>query len=156
MANTQAMCTSFKGELLVGAHQFGTVTLTSRTSLTSPTTDTFKAALYLTTATVDATTTTYSSTGEVSGTGYTAGGVTVTNANAPSTSGTTAFWTPSASFAWTTVTLATAFDAVLVYNSTQGNKAVSVHTFGAQTVTAANFTLTMPTNAAATALIRIA
>ena len=150
------MCTSFKGELLVGAHQFGTVTLTSRTSLTSPTTDTFKAALYLTTATVDATTTTYSSTGEVSGTGYTAGGVTVTNANAPSTSGTTAFWTPSASFAWTTVTLATAFDAVLVYNSTQGNKAVSVHTFGAQTVTAANFTLTMPTNAAATALIRIA
>lgn len=156
MANTQAMATSFKGELLVGKHQFGAVTLTSRTSLTAPTTDTFKAALYLATATVNASTTAYSVTNEVSGTGYTAGGVTVTNATAPSTSGTTAFWTPSASFAWTTVTLATSFDAVLLYNSTQGNAAVSVHTFGATTVTAGNFTLTMPTNDATNALIRIA
>lgn len=156
MANTQAMATSFKGELLVGAHQFGTVTLTSRTSLTAPTTDTFKAALYVATATYNAATTAYSATGEVSGTGYTAGGVTVTNATAPNTSGTTAFWTPSASFAWTTVTLSTSFDAVLLYNSTQGNKAVSVHTFGATTVTAGNFTLTMPTNDATNGLIRIA
>lgn len=156
MANTQAMATSFKGELLVGAHQFGTVTLTSRTSLTAPTTDTFKAALYVATATYNAATTAYSATGEVSGTGYTAGGVTVTNATAPNTSGTTAFWTPSASFAWTTVTLSTSFDAVLLYNSTQSNKAVSVHTFGATTVTAGNFTLTMPTNDATNGLIRIA
>lgn len=156
MANTQALCTSFKGEILVGAHQLGAVTLVSRTSLTAPTTDTLKAALYLATATVNASTTAYSATNEVSGTGYTAGGITVTNANAPSTSGTTAIWTPSASFAWTTVTLATAFDAVLVYNSTQSNKAISVHTFGSQTVTAANFTLTMPTNDASNALVRIA
>lgn len=156
MANSQALCTSFKGELLIGAHQFGTVTLVSRTSLTAPTTDTFKAALYLVSATYNASTTAYSATGEVSGTGYTAGGVTVTNASAPSTSGTTAFWTPSASFAWTTVTLSTAFDAVLLYNSTQSNRAVSVHTFGSQTVTAGNFTLTMPTNDASNALIRIA
>lgn len=156
MANTQALCTSFKGEILVGAHQLGSVTLVSRTSLTAPTTDTLKAALYLATATVNASTTAYSSTNEVSGTNYTAGGITVTNANAPSTSGTTAIWTPSASFAWTTVTLATAFDAVLVYNSTQSNKAISVHTFGSQTVTAANFTLTMPTNDASNALVRIA
>ncbi len=155
MANTQAMCTSFKGELFLGAHQFGTVTLVSRTSLTAPTTDTFKAALYLASATVDSTTTAYSATNEVSGTGYTAGGVTVTNASAPSTSGTTAFWTPSASFAWTTVTLATAFDAVLLYN-TQSNRAVSVDTFSSQTVTAGNFTLTMPTNNSTTALLRIA
>ena len=156
MANTQAMCTSFKSELLLGAHQFGTVTLVSRTSLTAPTTDTFKAALYLASGSQGATTTAYAATNEVSGTGYTAGGVTVTNATAPTTSGTTAFWTPSASFAWTTVTLATAFDCVTVYNSTQSNRAVSVHTFGSQTVTAGNFTLTMPTNDATNALIRLA
>ena len=161
MANTQSMCTSFMGDLLVGAQQFGSVTLTSRGSLTSPTTDTFKAALYLTSATIDASTTAYTVTGEVSGTGYTAGGVTITNANAPTATNTsatagTAYWTPSASIVYTTVTLSTAFDAVLIYNSTQGNKSVSVHTFGSQTVTAGTFTLTMPSNAASTALIRLA
>ena len=150
------MTTSFKGELLIGAHQFGAVTLVSRVSLTAPTTDTFKAALYVATATYNSTTTAYSTTGEVTGTNYTAGGVTVTNATAPTTSGTTGFWTPSASFAWTTVTLAVSFDACLLYNSTQSNRAVSVHTFGATTVTAGNFTLTMPANDATNALIRIA
>src|SRR6185295_19041726 len=122
------MCTSFKGEVLIGNHQLGTCTLTSRTSLTSPTTDTVKAALYLATATVIASTTAYSATNEVSGTNYSAGGVTVTNATAPTTSGTTAIWTPSASIVYTTVTLSTSFDAVLLYNSTQSNKAISVHT----------------------------
>lgn len=155
MANTQAMCSSFKGELLGGMHQFGAATLVSRTSLTAPTKDSFKAALYLVTATVNATTTVYSSSNEVTGTGYTAGGVAVTNATDPSVSGTTAIWTPSASLVYTTVTLSTAFDAVLIYNSTQSNKAVSVHTFGSQTVTAGTFTLTMPTNDASNALIRI-
>jgi hypothetical protein len=156
MANSQAMSTSFKSELLLGAHQFGTVTLVSRTSLTSPTTDTIKAALYLASGSQGAATTAYSATNEVTGTGYTAGGVTVTNATAPTTSGTTAYWTPSASFAWTTVTLATAFDAVTLYNSTQSNRAISTHTFGSTTITAGNFTLTMPTNDASNALIRIA
>jgi hypothetical protein len=151
MANTQAMCTSFKGELFVGHHNFGTGVTRGSTAA-----DTFKAALYLASATYNASTTAYSSTGEVSGTNYTAGGVTVTNANAPSTSGTTAFWTPSASFSWSTVTLSTAFDACLLYNSTQSNKAVSVHTFGSTTVTAGNFTLTMPTNDASTGLLRLA
>ena len=155
-ANTQAMATSFKVELMLGAHQFGAVTLVSRTSLTAPTKDTIKAALYLASATYNAATTAYSTTGEVTGTNYTAGGVTVTNAVDPTSSGTTAFWTPSASLAWTTVTLATAFDAVLFYNSTQSNRAISVHTFGSQTVTAANFTLSMPANDASNALIRIA
>lgn len=156
MANSTAMTTSFKGELFIGAHQFGAVTLVSRTSLTVPTTDTFKAALYLASGSQGAATTAYSATNEVTGTNYTAGGVTVTNATAPTTTGTTAFWTPSASFSWTTVTLAVAFDCVTVYNSTQSNRSVSVHTFGSQTVTAGNFTLTMPVNAAGTALLNIA
>lgn len=151
MANTQALCTSFKGELLVGHHNFGTGVIRAAT-----TADTFKAALFLASATVNASTTAYSTTGEVTGTNYTAGGVTVTNGTAPSTSGTTAFWTSSASITYTNVTLATAFDAVLIYNSTQSNKAVSVHTFGSQTVTAGTFTLTMPTNDASTGLIRLA
>jgi hypothetical protein len=155
-ANTQAMCSSFKSEVLLGYHQLGAATLTSRTSLTSPTKDVVKAALYLASATVNAATTAYSATNEVSGTGYSAGGVTVTNATDPSTSGTTGIWTPSASIVYTTVTLTTAFDAVLLYNSTQGNKAISVHTFGSQTVTAGTFTLTMPTNDASNALIRFA
>jgi hypothetical protein len=160
MANTQSMCTSFMGQLLNGGHQFGTITLVSRGSLTAPTTDTFKAALYTTTATINAATTAYSATNEVSGTGYTAGGITVTNATAPtatnssSTAG-VAYWTPSANLVYTTVTLTTAFDTVLIYNSTQNNTAVSVHTFGSQTVTAGTFTLTMPSNTTSTALLRL-
>ena len=151
MANTQAMTTSFKSEILQGVHNFGTAPIRAAT-----TADTFKAALYLASATVNATTTAYTSTGEVTGTNYTAGGVTVTNATAPTTSGTTAYWTPSASLTYTNVTLSTAFDAVLIYNSTQSDKAVSVHTFGSQTITAGTFTLLMPANAAGTALLNIA
>lgn len=150
LANTQAMCTSFKQELLNGIHAFGTTVTRGAT-----TADTFKAALYLATATVNASTTAYSATNEVSGTNYTAGGVTLTW-NAPATSGTTAYTTPTASFSWTTVTLSTSFDCVLIYNSTQSNRAVSAHTFGATTVTAGNLTITMPTNDSTNALIRIA
>lgn len=164
MANTQSMCTTFMKELMLGQHQFGTSTLTSRTSLTSPTTDTFKAAMYFASATVNASTTAYSATGEVtntSGTGYTAGGVTVTNATAPLSTNTSAtagiaYWTPSASFTWSALTVNTAFDSLLVYNSTQSNKAVSVHTFGPQTITAGTFTLTMPVNDTTNALLRLA
>lgn len=151
MANTQAMCTSFKKEVLLGHHAFGTSVVRGAT-----TKDSFKAALFLVSATRNASDTAYSTTGEVTGTNYSPGGVAVTNGTDPTTSGTTAFWTPTASFVWTTVTLATAFDAVLIYNSTQGDKAVSVHTFGSQTVTAGTFTLTMPTNDASNGLIRIA
>ena len=160
MANTQSMCTSFMSELMLGQHQLGTSTIVSRTSLTAPTTDTLKAALYLVSATKDASTTVYNSTGEVSGTGYVAGGVTVTNATAPTSTNTSAtagvaFFTPSASITYTTVTLSTAFDAMLLYNSTQSNKAISVHTFGAQTITAGTFTLTMPSNTTSAALLRL-
>jgi len=151
MSNTQAMCTSFKGQLLTATHNFGTAPTRGTTAA-----DTFKAALYLASATLNASTTAYSATGEVSGTGYTAGGITVTNGTAPTTSGTTAYWTPSASLVYTTVTLTTAFDTVLIYNSTQSNAAVGVFTFGSQTVTAGTFTLTMPSNAAGTALLNLA
>ena len=151
MANSQAMCTSFKAQILSGVHALGTTVTRGSTAA-----DTLKAALYLASASLGAGTTVYSASGEVSGTNYTAGGVTVTNATAPTSSGTTAYWTPSANFTFTNVTLSTSFDAVLVYNSTQGDKAISVHTFGAQTVTAGNFVLSMPTNDASNALIRVA
>lgn len=156
MANTQSMCTSFMGELMTATHNFGTAPLRAAT-----TADTFKGALYLASATYNASTTAYSATGEVSGTNYTAGGVTVTNATAPTATNSSAtagvaYWTPSASLTYSNVTLSTAFDAVLIYNSSQSNKAVSVHTFGSQTITAGTFTLTMPANTNTTALIRLA
>jgi len=151
MANAQAMCTSFKSEILTGIHNFGVGVIRAAT-----TADSFKAALYVATGSQGAATTAYAATNEVTGTNYTAGGVAVTNATAPTTSGTTAYWTPSASITYTNVTLSTAFDCVLIYNSTQSNKAVSVHTFGSQTITAGTFSLTMPTNGAGTALLNIA
>jgi hypothetical protein len=152
MANTQAMCTSFKQDLLNGLHAFGTTVVRAGT-----TPDSFKAALYLASATINASTTAYTATGEVSGTNYVAGGVAVTTATAPATSGTTAFVTPSASIVYTNITLATSFDCVLIYNDSRtGKNAVSAHTFTAQTITAGTLTLTMPTNDATNALIRLA
>lgn len=161
MANSPGMCSSFKKELLLGTHAFGPgAGIPARTAALA---DTIKAALYIAAASpaISVATTVYSTTGEVSsaGTNYTAGGVTVTQANAPAndaTTVTTAIFTPSASIVYTNVTLATSFDTVLLYNSSQGGKAISVHTFGAQTITAGTLTLTMPTNAAGTALLQIA
>jgi hypothetical protein len=149
------MCTSFLGELMTATHNFGASPIRAAT-----TADTFKAALYLTSATINAATTVYSATGEVTGTNYTAGGVTVTGATAPTSTNSSAtagvgYWTPSANIVYTTVTLSTAFDTVFIYNSTQANKAVSVHTFGSQTITAGTFTLTMPSNTTSTALLRL-
>lgn len=158
MANTQSMCTSFLGELMTATHNFGTAP-TRGTSAA----DTFKAALYLASATINASTTAYTSTGEVTSTNYTAGGVNVTNANPPTSTNTSAtagtgYWTPSASIVYgssgSPVTFAS-FDCVLIYNSSQSNKAVSVHTFTAQTVTSGTFTLTMPSNTTSTALLRL-
>ena len=152
MANSAAMCTSFKQELLQGIHAFGTSVVRAGTGA-----DTFKLALFLTSASLGAATTTYSTTGELAATGnYTAGGVTLTNGVAPTTSGTTAYWTPSANAQWTSFTSSGAFDAALLYNSTQSNKAVAVFTFSSQSITAGTFTLTMPTNDSTNALIRIA
>lgn len=117
---------------------------------------TLKAALYLASATTGPSNATYTATGEVSGTNYTAGGASVTNANTAGLTGTTAYWTPSASIAWATVTLTTAFDAAMIYSTTDSNRNIGVFTFGSQTVTAGNFTLTMPTNDSSTGLVRFA
>lgn len=155
MANTASVCSSFLGEVLTGTHNFGASPIRAAT-----TADSFKAALYFASATIDATATVYTSTGEVTGTGYTAGGVAITNATAPLSTNTSStagvgYWTPSSSITYTSVTL-TAFNAMLMYNSTQSNKAVAVYTFGSQTITAGTFTLTMPTNNSTSALLRIA
>jgi hypothetical protein len=152
VANTQAMTTSFKTDLLNGIHAFGTSVVRASTVK-----DVFKAALYVDTATINAATTAYSTTNEVTGTNYVAGGVTVTTSTVPASSGTTSFVTPSASIVYTNVTLSTSFDCVLLYNSTAtGKNAVSVHTFTTQTITAGTLTLTMPTNNSTTGLIRLA
>ena len=140
MAITQAMCTSFKVDLLDGEHDFGA--------------DTFKIALYTSSATLDATTTAYSATNETSGTGYTAGGNTLTVSTTPTSSGTTAFLSFS-NTTWSTASI-TARGA-LIYNSTNANKAVAVLDFGSdKTSTAGDFTIQFPTADASNAIIRIA
>jgi hypothetical protein len=167
MANTQAMSTSFMGKLMTGTHNFGVGVVRATTAA-----DTYYGALLLASGTFNASSSNYTGTvgsvtmsGEVSGTGYTAGGVAITNATPPTATNSSAtagvaFWTPSASITYTSVTLSTAFDAVMVYNFTQGSAgaypAVSIHTFGSQTITAGTFTLTMPSNTTSTALIRLA
>ena len=151
MANSQGMASSFKSEILRGLHALGTSVIRAAT-----TKDTIRAALYLSTATIGPATTAYTATGEVTGTGYTAGGVVVSNSTEPTTSGTTGIWTPSASIVYSGVTIS-GFDCVLLYNDTSsGNLAISAHTFASQSVTAGTFTLTMPTHNSTTALIRIA
>ena len=142
MAISQSMCTSFKVELLQGVHNF-----------TASTGDTFKIALYTSSATLGATTTVYTTSNEVVGTGYTAGGNTLTNVT-PTSSGTTAF-TDFADTTWSTATI-TARGA-LIYNSTETNKAVCVLDFGSdKTSTAGSFTIVFPTADASNAIIRIA
>ena len=141
MAISQAMCTSFKVELLQGVHNF-----------TTSTGDTFKIALYTSSATLGASTTAYTVSNEVSGTGYTAGGNTLTNVT-PTSSGTTAF-TDFADTTWTTATI-TARGA-LIYNSTDSNKSVCVLDFGSdKTSTAGAFTIVFPAADASNAIIRI-
>ena len=148
MAITQAMCTSFKVELLNGIHAFGTTVARGGT-----TADSMYIALYTSSATLGATTTAYSVTNEVSGTGYTAGGNALT-AVALTSSGTTAF-TDFNDTTWSTASI-TARGA-LIYNSTQSNKAVAVLDFGAdKTATAGDFTIVFPAADASNAIIRIA
>ena len=142
MAITQAMCTSFKQELMTGTHNF-----------TASTGDTFKVALYTSSVTLSAATTAYSATNEASGTGYTAGGTALTNVT-PTTSGTTAF-ADFSNASWTSATI-TARGA-LIYNSTDSNKAVLALDFGGdKTSTNGTFEIQFPTADASNAIIRVA
>lgn len=149
-ANAQAICTSFKFQVMSAVHALGTTVTRGST-----TPDTIKAALYLVNQSIGAATTAYSATGEVSGTNYSAGGVVVTNGTAPSAGGTSGIWTPSASIVYSGVTLASPFDTVLLYNGTQSNAAVAAYNFGSQTITAGTLTLTMPANAQGSALVQL-
>lgn len=143
MATTQAMVTSFKVDLFNGYHAFSAAYRTQ---------DVFKIALYTSAASLDATTTVYSATNEVVGTGYTAGGNTLTDI-APVSSGTTAY----ISFAATSWTIATfTVRGALIYNSSQGNKAVAVLDFGTdKSVVSGTFTITFPSADASNAILRI-
>ena len=155
MANNQAMCTSFKVDLFNAVHAFYAANTPAHTVSTA---DTFKAALYLASATINSTTTAYTATGEVAvGGGYSAGGIVTGVFTQPTDggSGTTAYVQPANSLVYSNSTFAS-FDCVLIYNNTQSNKAVSVHTFTAQTITSGTFTLTMPTASNTLALLRIA
>lgn len=139
MAISQAMCSSFKQQILLGEHDLDT--------------DVIKIALYTSSATLDASTTVYSTTNEVVGTGYTAGGNTLSGATV-SLSGTTAF-ADFSDTSWTTATI-TARGA-LIYNSSKSNKAIAVLDFGAdKTSTAGTFTVQFPANDASNAIVRIA
>ena len=147
MAITQAMCSSFKQELLQGQHDF-----------TASTGHTFKLALYTSSATLGASTTDYATTNEVSGTGYTAGGGTLTNVT-PTLDGTTAI-TDFADLTFSTATITA--NGALIYNTTTGGgssttDSVIVLAFGGdKTSTAGDFTIQFPTADASNAIIRIA
>jgi hypothetical protein len=118
---------------------------------------TLKAALYLASATTGPTNAAYTATGELAATGnYVAGGASVTNANSAGLTSTTAYWTPSATITWTALTSSGAFDAAMIYSTTDTDRSIGVFTFGSQSVTAGNFSLTMPTNDSTTGLVRFA
>jgi len=139
MAITQAMCSSFKQQILLGEHDLDT--------------DVLKIALYVSAATLSASTTVYTTSDEVVGTGYVAGGNTLAGATV-TLSGTTAY-VDFSDTTWSTATF-TARGA-LIYNSSKSNKAIAVLDFGAdKTVTAGDFTVQFPTNDASSAIVRIA
>jgi hypothetical protein len=156
MAITQAVCTSFKSELLQGIHNFHNGS-GGGTTTTTGTGNTFKIALYTSSVTLAASTTAYATTNEVSGTNYSAGGNTLTNVD-PSTSGTTAL-TDFADSTWSSATITA--NGALIYNSSttagSANRAVVVLAFGGdKTSTAGDFTITFPAADASNAIIRIA
>jgi len=149
MAITQAMATSFKVEILTAFHNFGTTVVRAGTGA-----DTFKIALFTSSATLSAATTAYSSSNEISGTGYTAGGNTLTISQVPTSTSTTA-WLDFADSTWSTSTITA--NGALIYNSTQSNRAVAVLAFGGdKTSTAGDFVIVFPAADSTNAIIRIA
>ena len=150
MAISQAMATSFKVDLLNGIHAFGTTVTRGST-----TADTFKIALYTSSATLDATTTAYTTSNEVAtGGNYSAGGNTLSISQTPTFTSTTA-WLDFADTTWSASTITA--NGALVYNSTQSDKAVAVLAFGGdKTSTNGDFTVIFPTADSSNAIIRIA
>ena len=150
MAISQTLATSFKVEILDGIHNFGVGVIRASTAA-----DTFKIALYSTLATLDAATTVYTTLNEVTGTGYVAGGNTLVISQAPtSTSSETVAWLNFQNSSWTSASFSA--DGALIYNSTQGNKAVAVLNFGStKTATSQTFTVTFPASTSDAAIIRI-
>jgi len=149
MAITQAMATSFKVDILNGVHAFGTTITRGSTAA-----DTFKIALYTSSATLDSTTTAYSVTNEVSGTGYSAGGNTLSVSQVPTSTSTTA-WLDFSDTTWSSATITA--NGALIYNSSQSDKAVAVLAFGGdKTSTNGDFTIVFPTADSSNAIIRIA
>lgn len=147
MAITQAICNSFKEELGKALHAFGTTVTRGTTGA-----DTFKIALYTSSATLGAGTTAYTTDNEVSGTGYTAGGETLSPVN-PTLDGSTAVL-DFADVTWSSATI-TARGA-LIYNSSQGDRAVAVLDFGENKSSSnGDFTIVFPAATAAAAIIRI-
>jgi len=150
MANVQAFCNQAKVDLLEGRHAF---------SGAYRTVDVFKIALFFeTTGDIGAATTTLdAAAGECTGTGYTAGGEIVTNGSAPALDSSTAHWTPSANVTFAGITInSDNFNGALLYNSSQGNRAISAHTFTGQQIVSGDFVLTMPTPDGTNGLVRIA
>ena len=142
MAITSTLTTSFKKELLEATHNFSASGGNS-----------FKLALFTSSASLDATTTAYSTSNEASGTNYTAGGAALTNV-APTTGGTTGF-TDFADLTFSNATVTAR--GCLIYNDTNSDKAVAAIDFGGdKTSTAGDFTIVFPAAAASTAIIRIA
>ena len=150
MAIGQTLATSFKVEILDGIHNFGVGVIRATTAA-----DTFKIALYTTLATLNSTTTVYTTQDEVTGTGYTAGGNTLVISQAPTSTNTeTVAWLNFENSSWANATFSA--DGALIYNSTQGNKAVAVLNFGStKTTTNQTFTVTFPASTSSAAIIRI-
>jgi hypothetical protein len=150
LAIGQTLATSFKVEILDGIHNFGVGVIRATTAA-----DTFKIALYSTLATLNSTTTVYTTQDEVTGTGYIAGGNTLVISQAPTSTNTeTVAWLNFENSSWANATFSA--DGALIYNSTQGNKAVAILNFGSTKTTAnQTFTVTFPASTSSAAIIRI-
>ena len=142
-ANTQGITGAFKVQMMEGVHNF------------NPGVHTLKAALYFQNSGIGPNTTVYSTSGEVTGANYTAGGIVVPNATGMNILNTTAYWTPSGNLNWPNLTISSPFDCWLLYNASAANASIGVFTFTAQVVNQTLFTISMPANVSTSALIQV-